>query len=84
MEKCLWKWKLKFANAGRRSELQTILNPTEFLSTMLGRENQRKTGHPPTGLGSLGGVRRGTARTRGTFSLFMGKFWVGEVHVIEP
>ena len=23
--------------------------------------------YPPTGLGSLGGVRRGTARTRGTF-----------------
>ena len=40
--------------------------------------------YPPTGLGSLGGVRRGTARTRGTFSLFMGKFWVGEVQVIEP
>ena len=41
-------------------------------------------GIPPTGLGSLGGVRRGTARTRVVFSLFMGKFWVGEVHVIEP
>ena len=40
--------------------------------------------YPPTGLGSLGGVRRGTARTRVVFSLFMGKFWVGEVHVIEP
>jgi hypothetical protein len=55
MEKCLWKWKLKFANAGRRSELQTILNPTEFLSTMLGRENQRKTGHPPHGVRFFGG-----------------------------
>jgi hypothetical protein len=66
MEKSLWKLKLKFANAGRRNELQS------------------KEDRPPTGLGSLGGVRRRTARTRGFFSLFMGKFWVGEVHVIEP
>jgi hypothetical protein len=42
------------------------------------------TTSPPTGLGSPWRVRRETARTRGTFSLFMGKFWVGEVHVIEP
>jgi len=40
--------------------------------------------YPPRGLGSLGGVRRGAARTRVVFSLFMGKFWVGEVQVIEP
>jgi hypothetical protein len=40
--------------------------------------------YPPTGLGSPWRVRRETARTRVVFSLFMGTFWAGEVHVIEP
>ena len=40
--------------------------------------------YPPTGLGSLEGPGSPAARTRVVFSLFMGKFWVGEVHVIEP
>ena len=75
MEKCLWKWKLKFANAGRRSELQTILNPTEFLSTMLGRENQRKTGHPPHGVRfSVGGKARDSADAGRRFFIYRKNF----------